>query len=73
MMLTRWQPDGTGIHQNSTRQDNGKRIIPKNYYWDYLLLGRDKNIPEFLGFANYLFDLTEENGVFPIRIFYGTL
>lgn len=63
MMLTYMEPDGTVFTSNSTRQDNGKRIIPKNYYWDYLLLGRDKNIPEFLGFANYLFDLTEENGL----------
>ncbi len=63
MMLTYMEPDGTVFTANSTRQDNGKRIIPKNYYWDYLLLGRDRNIPEFLGFANYLFELTEENGL----------
>lgn len=61
MMLTYMEPDGTVFTANSTRQDNGKRIVPKNYYWDYLLLGRDKKIPEFLAFANYLFDLVEEN------------
>lgn len=61
MMLTYMEPDGTVFTANSTRQDNGKRIIPKNYYWDYLLVGRDRNIPEFLAFANYLFLLVEEN------------
>lgn len=61
MMLTYMEPDGTVFTANSTRQDNGKRIIPKNYYWDYLLVGRDRKIPEFLGFANYLFGLIEKN------------
>ncbi|MDO4294520.1 MAG: hypothetical protein Q4C65_15045, partial [Eubacteriales bacterium] len=61
MMLTYMEPDGTVFTANSTRQDNGKRIVPKNYYWDYLMVGRDRNIPEFLAFANYLFELTEEN------------
>ncbi len=61
MMITYMEPDGTVFTANSTRQDNGKRIIPKNYYWDYLMLGKDRNIPEFLGFANYLFELVEEN------------
>lgn len=61
MMLTYMEPDGTVFTANSTRQDNGKRIIPKNYYWDFLMVGHDRQIPEFLAFANYLFELVEIN------------
>lgn len=61
MMLTYIEPDGTIFTANSTRQDNGKRIYPKNYYWEYLTMGKERNIPEFLDFANYIFRLVEEN------------
>jgi len=61
MMLTYIEPDGTIFTANSTRQDNGKRIYPRYYYWEYLTMGKERNIPEFLDFANYIFDLVEEN------------
>lgn len=61
MMLTYIEPDGTIFTANSTRQDNGKRIYPKYYYWEYLTMGVERNIPEFLDFANYIFRLVEEN------------
>lgn len=63
MMLTYIEPDGTIFTANSTRQDKGKRVYPKDYYWEYLWLGYKKNIPEFLDFANYIFDLIEENQI----------
>lgn len=61
MMLTYIEPDGTIFTANSTRQDNGKRIYPKYYYWEYLTMGAERDIPEFLDFANYIFELVEEN------------
>ena len=61
MMLTYIEPDGTIFTANSTRQDNGKRIYPRYYYWEYLTMGKDRDIPEFLDFANYIFELVEEN------------
>lgn len=61
MMLTYMEPDGTIFTANSTRQDNGKRSYPSGYYWEYLFLGKKREIPEFVAFANRIFDLTEEN------------
>lgn len=61
MMLTYIEPDGTIFTANSTRQDNGKRIFPKYYYWEYLTMGVERDIPEFLDFANYIFQIIEEN------------
>ncbi len=60
MMLTYIEPDGTVFTANSTRQDNGKRIFPTEYYWMYLRMGKEKDIPEFLSMANYIFELIEE-------------
>ncbi len=60
MMLTYIEPDGTIFTANSTRQDNGKRVYPKYYYWEYLTMGVERDIPEFLDFANYIFGLVEE-------------
>lgn len=61
MMLTYIEPDGTIFTANSTRQDNGKRVFPKYYYWEYLTMGVERDIPEFLDFANYIFEVIEEN------------
>lgn len=63
MMLTYLEPDGSIFTANSTRQDNGKRIFPKDYYMEYLDLGFRKDIPEFLDVANYLFMLIEKEGL----------
>jgi hypothetical protein len=59
-MLTYIEPDGTVFTANSTRQDNGKRVFPTDYYWMYLRMGKEKNIPEFLSMANYIFELIEK-------------
>lgn len=61
MMLTYIEPDGTIFTANSVRQDNGKRIYPKDYYWEYLTMGKDRDIPEFLSFAGCIFELIDEN------------
>lgn len=63
MMLTYLEPDGSIFTANSTRQDNGVLIYPKDYYLEYLDMGYRKSIPEFLDVANYLFELIEEKRI----------
>lgn len=63
MMLTYLEPDGSIFTANSTRQDQGALIYPKDYYLQYLSMGYRKNIPEFLDVANYIFQLIEEKGI----------
>lgn len=60
MMLTYIEPDGSIFTGNSTRQDNGKLVYPKDYYMEYLEMGITQDIPEFLDMANYIFALIEE-------------
>lgn len=60
MMMTYIEPDGSIFTANSTRQDRGKTIYPKDYYLEYLDMGLRRNIPEFLDMANYIFDIIEE-------------
>lgn len=73
MMLTYLEPDGSIFTANSTRQDNGKRIFPKDYYLEYLRMGLEQNIPEFLDMANYIFFLVEENHLSPPDILLALL
>lgn len=63
MMLTYIEPDGSIFTGNSTRQDNGKLVYPKDYYMEYLEMGITQNIPEFLDMANYIFFLIEEKHI----------
>lgn len=63
LMLTYLEPDGSIFTANSTRQDNGKKIYPRDYYMQYLEMGYEKGITEFLDTANFIFDLVEENGL----------
>lgn len=65
MMLTYFEPNGSIFTANSTRQDNGVLIYPRDYYTEYLRMGHDFNIPEFLSMANTIFDLIEENNLNP--------
>ena len=60
MMLTYIEPDGSIFTANSTRQDNGCRIYPVDYYTEYLRMGHDFKIPEFLDMANRIFDIIDE-------------
>lgn len=71
MMLTYIEPDGTIFTANSTRQDNGKRVYPTEYYWHYLRMGKEKQIVEFLDMANYIFSLIiSENLMSPDLLLY---
>lgn len=60
MMITYLEPDGSIFTSNSTRQDRGKAIYPRDYYMNYLILGYEKQIPEFLCMANRIMELVEE-------------
>ncbi|MCR5290670.1 MAG: hypothetical protein K6E51_11815 [Treponema sp.] len=61
MMLTYFEPNGSIFTANSTRQDNGKLVYPIDYYMEYLRMGHDFKIPEFLDMANKIFDTIECN------------
>lgn len=63
MMLTYIEPDGSVFTGNSTRWDNGLKIYPKDYYFEYLEMGILLDIPEFLDMANYIFQLVDEKGI----------
>lgn len=63
MMLTYFEVNGSIFTANSTRQDNGVLVYPVDYYTEYLRMGHDFNIPEFLGMANTIFDLIEKNNL----------
>lgn len=63
MMMTYVEPDGSIFTCNSTRHDNGKYILPKAYYYEYLMLGKKYDLLEFLDMANYIFGMLERNKV----------
>ena len=63
MMMTYMEPDGSNFTANSTRQDKGKTIYPKDYYIEYLDMGLRRGITEFLDMANTIFDIIEEKGL----------
>lgn len=60
MMLTYIEPDGSIFTNNSTRQDRGKKVYPKDYYFEYLYLGVRLDNPVFLDAANYIMEVVEE-------------
>lgn len=63
MMLTYIEPDGSIFTNNSTRQDRGKKVYPKDYYFDYLYLGAKLDKPLFLNAANYIMDIVDEKNI----------
>lgn len=63
MMLTYFEPDGSIFTNNSTRQDRGKKVYPKDYYFEYLYLGKKLNNTTFLNTANYIMELVEEKNL----------
>lgn len=63
MMLTYIEPDGSIFTNNSTRQDRGKKVYPKDYYFEYLYLGNRLNNPVFLNAANYIMNIVEEKSL----------
>lgn len=62
MMLCYLEPDGSIFTENSTRQDKGQKVYPRDYYLQYLDMGLRQNIPEFLDAANWIFEQTEKMG-----------
>ncbi|MCR5154647.1 MAG: hypothetical protein K6B75_07360 [Lachnospiraceae bacterium] len=57
MMLTYLEPDDSIFTNNSTRQDRGVKVYPRDYYFEYLLMGHKLNNETFLAAANYIMDL----------------
>jgi hypothetical protein len=49
-------PDGTIFTGNSTRQDYGTRRYPESYYYQYLFMGWQCDIPEFTAAAARIMD-----------------
>ncbi|TAH66386.1 MAG: hypothetical protein EWM47_10225 [Anaerolineaceae bacterium] len=56
MMLNYIEPDGSIFTNNSTRQDRGEKVYPKDYYMEYLYLGYLLNNETFLQAANKIMD-----------------
>lgn len=52
MLLSYIEPDGTIFTANSTRFDKDHQVYPKDYYIEFLSLGMQYNVPEFLAMAN---------------------
>lgn len=63
MMLTYIEPDGSIFTNNSTRQDRGRKLYPKDYYLEYLILGIRYQNPLFLQAANFIFDTVAAKGL----------
>lgn len=65
MMLTYLEPDDSIFTNNSTRQDRGVKVYPRDYYFEYLLLGSKLKNTTFLAAANYIMDLNIRLNHFP--------
>lgn len=65
MMLTYLEPDDSIFTNNSTRQDRGVKVYPRDYYFEYLLMGHKLNNEAFLAAANYIMDLNVRKNHFP--------
>ncbi len=65
MMLTYLEPDDSIFTNNSTRQDRGVKVYPRDYYFEYLLMGHMLNNGTFLAAANYIMDLNVRKNHYP--------
>ncbi len=65
MMLTYIEPDDSIFTNNSTRQDRGVKIYPRDYYFEYLLMGYKFKKETFLAAANYIMDMNVRRNSFP--------
>ncbi len=65
MMLTYLEPDDSIFTNNSTRQDRGVKVYPRDYYFEYLYMGYKRNNKKFLKAANFIMDLCESKKNFP--------
>lgn len=65
MMLTYLEPDDSIFTNNSTRQDRGAKVYPRDYYFEYLLMGHLLGNDTFLAAANYIMDLNVRQNHLP--------
>ena len=65
MMLTYLEPDDSVFTNNSTRQDRGVKVYPRDYYFEYLYMGKKKNSEKFLKAANYIMELNKKLDHYP--------
>lgn len=65
MMLTYIEPDDSIFTNNSTRQDRGVKVYPRDYYFEYLLMGHKLQNETFLAAANYIMELNCRQNHFP--------
>ena len=65
MMLTYLEPDDSIFTNNSTRQDRGVKIYPRDYYFEYLLMGHKLKNETFLAAANYIMELNIRRNHYP--------
>lgn len=63
MMLLYIEPDDSIFTNNSTRQDRGNKIYPKDYYFEYLYLGYKLHNEKFLKAANYIMSILDEHNL----------
>ncbi len=65
MMLTYLEPDNSIFTNNSTRQDRGVKVYPRDYYFEYLHMGYKEKNDTFLDAANYIMELNKKLEHFP--------
>lgn len=70
MMLTYLEPDDSIFTNNSTRQDRGVKVYPRDYYFEYLLMGHKLGNERFLAAANYIMDLAVKLNHLPDFLIY---
>ncbi|WP_234122489.1 hypothetical protein [Clostridium hydrogenum] len=63
MMLTYFEPDGSIFTNNSTRQDRGKKVYPRYYYFEYLYMAYKRKNEEFGKVARKIMDDVLEKGL----------
>ena len=65
MMLTYIEPDDSIFTNNSTRQDRGVVIYPRDYYFEYLYMGVKRSNHKFLMAANHIMEVNKRENHFP--------
>lgn len=56
MMLAYIEPDGSIFTSNSTRQDKGRVVYPRDYFYHYLYIGSKLGIKQFLSVASFIME-----------------
>ncbi len=73
MMLNYLEPDDTIFTNNSTRQDRGVKVYPKEYYFEYLYIGYKRHNEKLLSMANFIMEQCAERNSFPDHLIYMML